>query len=112
MLTALPGGLGELREAYQQFRQAPDKAAAKEALTRLGAAATGLHQSVRIAFQEELAPPAAEALTEAATVAETAPAPVAETTPAPVAAEPAGESTAKQIKKGVGGLIKKKVRIP
>jgi photosystem II stability/assembly factor-like uncharacterized protein len=120
MLTALPGGLGELREAYQQFRQAPDKAAAKEALTRLGAAATGLHQSVRIAFQEELAPPAAEALTEAAPVAETAPAPVAETapapvaetTPAPVAAEPAGESTAKQIKKGVGGLIKKKVRIP
>jgi hypothetical protein len=34
--------------------------------------------------------------------------------PAPEAkpAEPAGESTAQQIKKGVGGLIKKKVRIP
>ncbi|HEY7480124.1 MAG TPA: YCF48-related protein [Gemmatimonadales bacterium] len=112
MLTALPGGLDQLKAAYAEFQQAPDKASAQAALGRLTSAAGSLHQAIRVALQEELPAPTEQAADAPAPVDVSAQA--APEAPAPEAkpAEPAGESTAQRVKKGVGGLIKKKVRIP
>jgi photosystem II stability/assembly factor-like uncharacterized protein len=125
MLTVLPSGLGDLRTAYLEFKQAPDQASAQAALARLTGAAGQLHQSVRVAFQQEL--PAAEAATEsgagldAASARTTSASPADEPDPAsadrasPVgSAEGGGVSNAvkQAAEKKAKSILKPKLRMP
>ncbi len=109
MLTVLPGGLGGLKAAYLEFKQAPDKASAQAALAKLSEAAGGLHQSVRVALQDEL--PAPEAAGESEASPDPAPANDASTVDP---AERAGASDARMdaVKKKAESLLKPKLRMP
>jgi hypothetical protein len=111
MVTVLPGGLGELQAAYAEFQAAPDKASAQAALARLTSAAGGLHQAVRVALQEELPAPGADAA-EAAAEPGGGDAAVAGSSE-PKAADPAPpDPRVEAVKQEAKSLIKRKVRLP
>jgi photosystem II stability/assembly factor-like uncharacterized protein len=108
MATDLPGKFGGLRTAIRAFKQASDKGSAELALSQLGEAARALHQSTKVAFQQELPPfePTEQLdagvdplVSQGAAVTDSA------------AAGLKGEA-AEKAKKGLGGLLKKKIRIP
>lgn len=109
MMTDLPGRFGDLRAALGAFKQAGDKAAAEAALARIEAAAAELHQSARAAFQSEVPPPTPDTAEPGAGLEAAAALPAGDS--AAAAARPAADA-AKQVRKGLGGLIRKKVRIP
>jgi photosystem II stability/assembly factor-like uncharacterized protein len=111
MATDMPGKFGDLRGAIRAFKQATDKGSAELALSQLGDAARALHQSTRVAFQRELPPfepigdldvPSSESAAGALRAA----------TGADSVASTAAKAAAEQAKKGIGGLIKKKIKIP
>lgn len=116
MLVELPGRFGELRTALKAFKQATDKQSAETALAAIGSAIQGLNQTAQVAFQQELPPPGQDFEAQAGGA-----------NPSPEAlrlagdsASPAADSAAARLKKkaeeeakkGLGGLLKKKVRIP
>jgi photosystem II stability/assembly factor-like uncharacterized protein len=117
MLTDLPGGFGNLRAGVQALKHAADKDAAEAALAQITSAAQALHQTTRAAFQQEIPPvsiPPGEAEGAVEGAAAAAVDAAADTTAAVVdstAAKPKREVEEK-AKKGLGGLIKKKIRIP
>jgi hypothetical protein len=111
MINDLPGRFGDLRSAIQAFKSAGDKASAQDALTQIGAAAQSLHQTTKAAFQEELPPyepvgdldvPGTDAAAGALRAA----------TGADSVAPAVGKAAADKARKGIGGLIKKRIRIP
>ena len=116
MLTDLPGKFGDLRGALQTFKHAGDKAAAEAAIAAIGSAAQALHQTTKVAFQQELPPvqippsdtegPGPSAPAAVGVVADSARS-VADS----MAAALKKEAEAK-AKKGLGGLLKKKIKIP
>jgi photosystem II stability/assembly factor-like uncharacterized protein len=53
MLSTMPGQLGEVSGAYNEFKQAPNKEGAQAALARLVTALSSLRQSTLAAFQKE-----------------------------------------------------------
>ncbi|MGQ0702985.1 MAG: WD40/YVTN/BNR-like repeat-containing protein [Gemmatimonadales bacterium] len=116
MVTDLPGKFGDLRAALMAFKHAGDKDAAEAALAAIGSAAQAFHQTTKVAFQQEL--PAMETQSDAeGTGASQAPAAVGVVTDS---AKSIADSTAARFKKeaedkakkGMGGLLKKKIRIP
>ncbi len=117
MLTDLPGKFGDLRSALLAFKHAGDKDAAEAALASIGSAAQSLHQSAKVAFQQELPPPG-EAQPEGPSLGVSSTPPVIRAgadsargvaDSAAVALKKAAEAKAKQA---VGGLIKKKIPVP
>jgi photosystem II stability/assembly factor-like uncharacterized protein len=121
-LVELPLKVTGLRNAVAGFWKAPDKGAAQQALTDLSAAAEALKASTAMVFQRTPAQIPGDAGASASS-APPAPAPVegAAAAAAPAdRAEPDSAATgpnvtkaaAKAAKKGIGGLIKKKVKIP
>ncbi len=115
MLSTMPSQLGDVRSAIREFTSATDKDGAQTALDRLGSAAQSLHQTTKVAFQQEL-PPYVEPPgdTEGSTETPAAVGIVADSARsfADSTAAPLKKEAEKKAKKGLGGLLKKKIKIP
>jgi photosystem II stability/assembly factor-like uncharacterized protein len=116
MLTDLPGSFGDLRTAVQAFKNASDKSAAEAALAQIGSAAQALHSTTKAAFQQEIPPVEPESDSGAAIQiqSDAAVEAVVDSAAAVVdsAAVPLGKEAKKKAKQGLGGLLKKKLKIP
>ncbi len=121
MLVELPLKVSGLRNALAGFWKAPDKAAAQQALADLSTAAGALKVSTAMVFQRQ----PAEFVTEASTTTPPNPDPSSAveplqaaaaidsaTTDSSAAGSDVAKAAAKAAKKGLGGLIKKKIKIP
>jgi hypothetical protein len=119
MLSTLPAQLGAIRGAYLGFKQSGDKDSARAALDQLTGAVSAFHQSTKAAFQLEIPPPDAspnDAPADAFLQTTGEAAAIVDSTVLPARADSltAGVKNGieKKAKKGLGNLIKKKVRIP
>ncbi len=115
MVSTMPSQLGDVRSAIREFTSATDKDGAQTALARLGSAAQSLHQTTKVAFQQELPPyvePPGDTEGGAATSAAVGVVADSALSFADSTAAPLKKEAEKKAKKGLGGLLKKKIKIP
>lgn len=112
MGSEMPDEYRSVKGGLRAFRRAQDKASAKAALAEVTAALAALKQTTAVAMQQQLPPPVSpdgEAFNNAGAASSASRQPAADAKAKPAAKNDTKDAVKDAAKKGLGGLLRKKI---